>query len=160
MLFRRAVPADVPALVEVQRQGALLGLGHIFPQASHPFPRALIVERWLEELADPAVDVWILCDDDGITGFAATTGDELLHFGTAPATWGSGLASDLLGAVLRAAADQGRPLTRLWVFEANTRARRFYEKHGWQATGALRRGTTSPHPSLLEYQRLAIAGQP
>ena len=46
-----------------------------------------------------------------------------------PAAWGRGLGSRLLTAALEVVDD---PMT-LWVLEANERARRFYERHGWRA---------------------------
>jgi RimJ/RimL family protein N-acetyltransferase len=89
-----------------------------------------------------------------LSGFAATRAEELLHFGTSPATWGSGLSSDLHTAVLATfVATSDSPLARLRVFEANLRARRFYEKHGWRATGGRSRTSFPPHPELREYNR-------
>jgi RimJ/RimL family protein N-acetyltransferase len=155
VIFRPAVAEDVPALVEVQEAGAVLGLGHIFPQHTHPFPRHEITARWLSEIADPETHVYVCTDEFGaITGFAATRGDELLHFGTAPATWGQGLASALHSAVLAVLCETaGSPRARLRVFEDNHRARRFYEKHGWRTTGTRSRSPFEPHPELLEYER-------
>jgi ribosomal protein S18 acetylase RimI-like enzyme len=155
VIFRRAAASDVDSLVDIQQAGAVLALGHIFPQNLHPFPRDAIVRRWLAEIADPGTQVYLSTDDGGrVTGFAATRSDELLHFGTAPATWGSGLASSLHDAVLATFAEAGiGPLIRLHVFDANARARRFYEKHGWRATGRRNRSSFSPHPELIEYHR-------
>ena len=48
---------DVRRLVEVQREAAVVGLGHIFPQDTHPFPTERVRERWLAEIDDP--DAWI-----------------------------------------------------------------------------------------------------
>ena len=155
VIFRRATASDVDSLVDIQQAGAVLALAHIFPQNLYPFPRAAIVSRWLAEIADPETRVYVFTDDGGrVTGFAATRSDELLHFGTAPATWGSGLASSLHEAVLATFAGAGAgPLIRLRVFEANARARRFYEKHGWRATGRRNRSSFPPHPELVEYHR-------
>jgi L-glutamine:scyllo-inosose aminotransferase/L-glutamine:2-deoxy-scyllo-inosose/3-amino-2,3-dideoxy-scyllo-inosose aminotransferase len=49
----------------------------------------------------PDIDVYVIENDDGaVAGFAATRGGELLHFGTAVETWGSGLAARVnIGAV-------------------------------------------------------------
>ncbi len=43
------------------------------------------------------------------------------------------------------------PQVRLRVFAENRRARQFYEKLGWMATGAETRTSFPPHPTLLEY---------
>jgi ribosomal protein S18 acetylase RimI-like enzyme len=64
------------------------------------------------------------------------------------------VASSLHDAVLASFAEAGvGPMIRLRVFEANARARRFYEKHGWRATGRRTRTSFPPHPELLEYHR-------
>ena len=105
--LRAAVSADVPAMVDIQHAGALCSLTHIFPQDAYPFPRVAIESRWLSEVADPDVTVYVIEYDDGRgVGFAAVRGNELLHFGTAVETWGSGLAAaahDLLIDEIRAA---------------------------------------------------------
>jgi RimJ/RimL family protein N-acetyltransferase len=161
VLFREATAQDISALVDVQQDGAVRGLSHIFPQERFPFPRAAIVQRWFDEIADPATAAYVSTDDAGaVTGFAATRGSELLHFGTSPSTWGSGLAGELHDAVLRtlaktAPSDVTR--IRLRVFEANTRARRFYERRGWVTTGLRSRTSFPPHPELVEYARVLTA---
>lgn len=143
--------ADLPTLIDVQQAGAVLGMAAIFPQDTHPFPRDAIVARWREEIGDPTVDTYVAVDDGGhITGFAATTGSELLHFGTAVETWGDGTAHELHDVVVdRMCAGGGKPV--LYVFAENHRARRFYEKHGWRPTGASHTSGFAPHPLLLEY---------
>jgi RimJ/RimL family protein N-acetyltransferase len=155
MIVRPASATDVEALVDVQQAGAVRGLAHIFPQDRYPFPREVIVQRWLDEIADPDLHVYVSADESGaITGFAATASNELRHFGTAPWWWGTGLASDLHDAMLQvfAAAAVG-PTIRLYVFEANARARRFYEKHDWRGTGSTRLTSFAPNPVLIEYER-------
>ena len=132
-------------------------LSHVFPQDTHPFPRAAVLRRWTSEIADPDINVYVSTDTAGnLTGFAATRDTELLHFGTAVRTWGTGLAVDLhaevLGAlVLTAGADAERVWLR--VFEENHRARRFYEKLGWTQTGQRTHSSFSPHPVLVHYDR-------
>lgn len=156
MILRAAHSADVDALLDVQQPAAIEGLGHIFPQDQHPFSRTAVAERWLLEIADPGVDVYLYTEEDGsIRGFAAVRSHELLHFGTALPTWGTGLASRLHDALLRVTAQTlGTPTTlTLRVFDENHRARRFHAKHGWQPTGRTSRTTFAPHPLLLEYER-------
>jgi RimJ/RimL family protein N-acetyltransferase len=154
MILRPATSADVDALLDVQQPGAVEGLGHIFPQDQHPFPRQTIASRWLREIADPKVDVYLYTGHDGtIQGFAAVRLYELLHFGTALSTWGTGLASRFHDALLDATARDTTAATfMLRVFEENRRARRFYEKHGWRPTGRSSRTTFPPFPRLLEYE--------
>lgn len=149
--LRPMEPADLPELVEVQERGAVLGLADVFPQAEHPFPAHEIRDRWQRELDDPAVTAYVAVGAGGrIGGFAARRDGELLHFGTAPETWGTGLAAWLHDAVV-ATWPPGVHRLRLEVFAGNRRARRFYERRGWTATGAESRTSYPPHPTLLEY---------
>lgn len=153
--LRPMTVADLDAVLRVQREGAIAGLGHIFDQTRFPFPTEVVRHRWATEIAEEGIDCFVIVDRSGaVAGFAAIRGAELLHFGTALATWGTGLAGaahDALLALLRAA---GHTETRLRVFEANHRARRFYERRGWVAAGD--RTTTSfpPRPVLLGYARV------
>jgi RimJ/RimL family protein N-acetyltransferase len=154
VLLRDASLCDLPALLDVQHSGALQALTHIFPQDTHPFPRAEIHARWAAEIANPAVEVYVIERDEGhIAGFAAIRDSELLHFGTAVETWGSGLAAAAHDQIMERLAATGAARARLRVSEDNHRARRFYEKLGWRRTGRLSRTSFAPHPVLLEYER-------
>lgn len=145
--------SDLPALMDVQHSGALQALAHIFPQDDYPFPRATIQSRWAAEIANPDVDVYVIEHDEGqIAGFAAIRDNELLHFGTAVETWGTGLAAAVYSQLIEQLAATGAANARLRVFEQNHRARRFYEKLGWRRTDRVSRTTFPPHPVLLEYE--------
>jgi len=52
-----------------------------------------------------------------------------------PSHWGTGLATVLHGAALRAAAERGFSEMRLFTPTGQARARRFYEREGWTAWG-------------------------
>lgn len=152
MHFRPATEPDLVELVGMQEAAAVVALAHVFPQDTHPFPREAVLERWRAELQDPDVAVYVSTDHaDRITGFAARRHDELLHFGTAITTWGTGLASALHDALV---ATYPPGLSRIWlrVFEQNRRGRRFWEKHGWTSTGRTSRSPFAPHPVLVEYE--------
>ena len=155
VVVRLAAAKDLDAMLEIQQQGAFAGLANIFPQDQYPFPRSTIRQRWVAELDDPATYVYV-CVEGEIVGFAATRGNELLHFGTAVGTWGSGIGEQfhdvLLGELTRTAPAACRSF-RLSVFEANTRARRFYERLGWRATERHTRSTFAPYAVLVEYRR-------
>lgn len=152
--IREASAEDVAAILSIQEPAAVKGLGHSFPQDAHPFPREAVEARWHAELADPAIAVYVAVDaHGGVTGFAARQDDQLLHFGTAVETWGSGLAQRLHDELVDSFPSS---VTRfgLRVFAENRRARRFYEKLGWFETGAESRTQFPPHPVLVEYARL------
>lgn len=150
--FRPMTVDDLPALMPVQERGAVTGLARVFPQDTHPFPRATVEDRWREELGDPGIAAYVATAGatGDLVGFAARRGDELLHFGTAVETWGSGLAAWLHDELLATYPSGAGPL-RLRVFAENHRGRRFYEKLGWLPTGRESRTSFPPHPVLVEY---------
>lgn len=149
--LRSMAADDLAPLLVVQEQGAVAGLSDVFPQATHPFPREDVRQRWQAELADPGITAFVAVGpDDGIVGFAARRGDEILHFGTALETWGSGLAVWLHDALVATYPPEISRL-RLRVFAGNGRGRRFYENLGWVPTGVESRTSFPPHPILLEY---------
>jgi RimJ/RimL family protein N-acetyltransferase len=153
VIFRAATLDDVEAILDVQQPGAVLAFSHIFPQDEHPFPRTALTDRWRGEIADPGTRVYVSTGETGaVSGFAATRGAVLLHFGTAVATWGTGLARELHDAVVRELAGTGATHVRLHCLEQNRRARRFYEKLGWRPTGEQTRSPFAPYPVLLEYE--------
>lgn len=145
--------ADVPAVLAVQEPGAIAALAAVFPQEHYPFPRDEIAERWLVEIDDPSIECFAIIRDAAVAGFAATRGDELLHFGTAVEHWGTGLATRAHDALLSHLAERGIDRAWLRVFTGNGRARRFYERLGWQPTGEATRSTYPPCPELLHYER-------
>lgn len=75
----------------------------------------------------PGSEVWVAESGGRVVGFAAVHGDDLDHLYVDPLAQGQGLGDRLL-----AAATAGREHLELWVFQRNTGARRFYERHGWQ----------------------------
>ena len=91
--------ADLAELLDVQEPGAVRGLEHIFPQETRPFPRDELRARWLREIADAEVSVYV-AEEHRLVGLAATRADEFLHFGTAVHTWGTGLATEVHDEVL------------------------------------------------------------
>lgn len=151
VIVRQMTEDDLPELIDLQQAAAVAGLAAVFPQDRFPFPREAIIARWQDEIRDPAIDTYVALDDGGhLVGFAALAGSELLHFGTAVDTWGSGAASELHDVVVGLLRTRDREPV-LFVFADNGRGRRFYEKHGWHRTGVTRHGTFAPYPLLLEY---------
>jgi ribosomal protein S18 acetylase RimI-like enzyme len=71
---------------------------------------------------------WVACEGDAVVGFIALTDDDHVgHLYLRPGHTGRGIGAELL-----ARAKELRP-SGLWlyVFQANTGARRFYERHGF-----------------------------
>ncbi|TIO06565.1 GNAT family N-acetyltransferase [Mesorhizobium sp.] len=72
-----------------------------------------------------------------IAGFIAVSGEWVEQLYLDPAWTGRGIGSRLL-----TEATVGLPVVKLYCFQSNTGARRFYERHGFRV-GALRSGTNN-----------------
>jgi GNAT superfamily N-acetyltransferase len=68
-------------------------------------------------------------DDTGIISFLAQQGEEVRQLYTRPDRIGRGAGTQLI----EAAKSSGVAALELWCFQANTRARRFYEASGFRA---------------------------
>ena len=68
------------------------------------------------------------------------------------AQWGSGVARALMEAAVEDATKRGFTALRLFVAEGQARARRFYEREGWQSTGEPFFDAV-PGLSMVEYRR-------
>ena len=152
-LLRPMTADDLDELLIVQRDGAVVALNNIFPQDEYPFPLDAVRRRWAEELDAPAIDCFVIQRAGAIAGFVAIKGNQFLHFGTAVQAWGSGLAGRAHDATIMLWRKRAYDHAWLRVFEANQRARRFYERRGWQPTGERSRSTFAPQPVLLTYRR-------
>ena len=76
-----------------------------------------------------AGDVGFLCWQE------TDEGSEIVALHTLPESWGTGTGHALLAETLNRI---GRQDVFLWAFEENTRARKFYEKHGFRWDGSRR----------------------
>ncbi|HET8619403.1 MAG TPA: GNAT family N-acetyltransferase [Acidimicrobiales bacterium] len=77
-------------------------------------------------------DVWVIDEGAGIAALLVLDGEWIDQLYVDPDHFGKGHGSTLI-----AVAKRQRPAgLKLWTFEANVRARRFYERHGFVVTGA------------------------
>ena len=130
---------------ELQRAASLAGMSHVFPPDRYPYPDAAIRERWRSFPGQV-----LLAEEDGVpVGVAAVDGCWLHGFYVRPESWGTDVAVTLHDAALAAIADC--PDVKLWVLEANQRARRFYEKRGWRPNGETRVVEYPPNPLDVGY---------
>ncbi|MCK9444400.1 MAG: GNAT family N-acetyltransferase [Tissierellaceae bacterium] len=65
--------------------------------------------------------------------------------------WGKGLATKLMDVVINILKEEGCKQVSLWVYEVNTRARRFYEKCGFIFDGNKKHSHFSNKPIELRY---------
>ncbi len=86
--------------------------------------RRFVAHVMLKECAVTVVE-----DDTGIIAFLARQGEEVRQLYTRPDRIGRGAGTQLIAA----AKSSGVAALELWCFQANTRARRFYEARGFRA---------------------------
>jgi GNAT superfamily N-acetyltransferase len=104
------------------------------------------VARYRAGLAEPPPDVgaWVAERGGEIVGIAVRSGCELRDLYVVPEAWGTGVGSGLMDAALAAMRAGECGEASLWVGEANARARRFYEREGWQSSGETRVSQLGP----------------
>jgi L-amino acid N-acyltransferase YncA len=152
-IVRDASLGDAPAIADLHVRSWQVAYRGIVPDAildglSIEARREFWVRAITRAGTDASTDarIWVVEEAGVVRGFAATrpSRDDDAAPGTgevnaiylAPEAWGRGLGPKLLE---RAAADllaRGFSPLVLWVIEANTRGRRFYERAGWRPDGA------------------------
>ena len=79
---------------------------------------------------------FLMGDEQGFLCWRETgEGAEIVAIHSLPESWGSGLGHAMLTQALEQIGDHP---VHLWAFKENTRARRFYEKHGFHWDGTER----------------------
>ena len=123
------------------------------------------VPSWETFTTAPEHQVFVIEDGSHIAGYAhvcasrdepdSSTG-EVTSIYVLPSLWRKGLGTALLRTAERALIAQGHHSITLWVLEANTLARQFYERSGYLADGAAK---LHPKSGLreLRYRRSARA---
>jgi ribosomal protein S18 acetylase RimI-like enzyme len=148
--IRRARPEDADAIAAVHVRAWKTAFCGLLPQdyldALRPEDR---LGQWQEALSSSPWPVVLVGEEDGrVTGFVAVApsgdagaGDDVGEVQTVyldPGAWGSGRGAMLLEAGLGELERTGFARATLWVLHSNERARRFYERHGWTADGAVK----------------------
>lgn len=180
MAIRSAVENDAYAIARVQILAWRQAYAGMMPPAFlDRMDSVRRVTSWRRALSSPtAMRTDVVLDPAGeIIGFfvygpsrdddAAVGTGELVAINLLPAHWRQGLGRKMMARLLAAAAECRWQALTLWVLEANMRARRFYEAHGFKADGASQvdSNLTGVPLQLLRYRRLLplplpLAGEP
>jgi RimJ/RimL family protein N-acetyltransferase len=144
--IREATPDDVGALAAVHADAVALAYAGVFDAAEPPPAPEHLMGRWATLLATPRSWVGVLDDGGTVAGMIgvrpspdadadADTG-ELVGLHVHPSHWGQGHGGWLVEEAELTAGALALPRLRLWVLEANIRARRMYVRRGWERDGA------------------------
>lgn len=145
--YRTAGPTDAPDLSELGTRTFTDTFGHLYqPDDLALFLNTHTRQAWAKELADPAFAVRVAEQDGRLIGYAKLgpphlpfeprgEAAELRQLYVIEAAKGAGIARTLIDWVIEQARDRRADHLYLSVFTDNHRARRFYEKIGFEAEG-------------------------
>jgi len=121
--IRRAGAADAPAIADVFLASF---------KATYAFSLAHSddsVRDWIRDVMVPIHESWVALDDGRVVGWMALGPGELDQLYVAPDRLGERIGRRLLDVAKERSPDG----LRLYTFQVNTRARRFYERNGFVA---------------------------
>jgi len=145
--FRDARPEDAAALAELGRRTFTETFGHLYtPENLAAFLVNHVEERWAEELASPEFSVRVAEAEDELVAYAKIGPPTLPFEPRGPSTelrqfyilkpWhGTGMAEELMEWAIAEARRRGAEDLYLSVFVDNHRARRFYDRYGFEFVG-------------------------
>jgi GNAT superfamily N-acetyltransferase len=152
--IRAGTRADADAVTDVQVASWRAGYAHVFPDSllyadDFDSSRRTFWNNWRFEAGHRIAVVVTGADDESgerVIGFCSygpererarghTGRGEIWAFYLHPDFWGSGAATNLMEYVEQRLRAEGFGTAVLWVLDDNPRARRFYERHGWTASG-------------------------
>lgn len=152
MRTRFATPDDADAIGRIHTVAWRVGYEHVFGAENlATIDEAARTERWrarLEAATDTdGADVLVVEDaTDEVVGWTTSgpsfdeddrAADAELHgLYVSPAAWGTGAAAELHRVTLARLRERGFREATLWVLDDNPRARRFYEREGWELDDA------------------------
>ena len=145
--YRSATAADAEALAELGAQTFTDTFGHLYqPGDLELFLQNHSPENWDKELNDPAFEVRVAERDGELVGYVKLgpphlpfeprgKAAELRQLYVVEEMKGQGVADALIRWVIDRARDMRADYLYLSVFTDNHRARRFYEKYGFEPEG-------------------------
>jgi len=141
LLVRPATEDDVPGIVDAYLDSWRGGYEGLMSEREIEVQVELRREHdWRRAILSTTSEVVVGLSDGRIVGVAQSTElsdpardlPEMTMLYVRPAAWGQGIAPALLGTATGWIADRGHRAARLRVVEGQARARRFYEREGWQ----------------------------
>lgn len=139
-MIRRATVDDASRIAEILVFTKRMNYRRIFQNDKVSFGEIQVyplVKEYLDS-PDKLEHIWVY-DDVFVKGMIHIEGDKIVELYVDTFFENQGIGGELIRFAI-----EKRNCCHLWVLEKNTDARRFYEKHGFVATGArtLETGTT------------------
>ena len=125
--IRKSTSLDLARIAEILVFNYRLNFYPIFKNDEYYFSE-LQVPSQMEQFADHIQSIWVY-DDGAVKGFIEIENGEVKKLFVEPALHGNAIGS----ALLTYAINEHHAHT-LWALEKNTRAIRFYERHGFSRT--------------------------
>ncbi|QFU89264.1 GNAT family N-acetyltransferase [Amycolatopsis sp. YIM 10] len=133
---RPATSADAAAIARIWYPGWRdAHLGNVPDALLAVRTEASFGERAARRVIDPATRTAVAEAGGEVAGFVMVVDDEVEQVYVSAGHRGSGVAGLLLAEAERLVAGNGHRSAWLAVVAGNTRARRFYERHGWADEG-------------------------
>lgn len=145
--YRSGTIEDAPAIDRVFRDSFCATFAHLYrPRDLAAFLEQFTLEAWRVELADPAYGFEVAEDATGIVGYAKLGPVKfpldteraailLSQLYVAPDHVGAGIGAALMERGIAQARLRAKDELYLTVFIDNDRARRFYERYGFEIVG-------------------------
>lgn len=145
--YRDAAASDAAPLRELFAESFLETFGHLYrPSDLQEFLDTNSLDKWQDNLADPQVAIRVAEMDGELAGFVELAPKKLPYETAAPvielrrlylrsSAHGRGIGDELMKWALHEANARGAQEIVLSVFIDNHRARRFYERYGFEAVG-------------------------
>lgn len=138
---RRATTSDTEAVADLYLRAlkaASAYIPHVHTDAE--------TRTWIARHVIPHMETWLAEDADrALTGMLVLDGDFIDQLYVEPTLTGQGIGAGLLGFAKRERPDG----LRLWTFESNVGAQRFYERHGFVARDRTDGDNEQGEPDIL-----------
>ncbi len=125
--IRKATIDDLARIAEIEIFNYRLNFYPIFKNDGYYFSE-LQVPALMKEYESIVDNMWVY-DDGAVKGIIQIESQEIKKLFVEPVLQGNGIGSKLL-----AYAIENHNANTLWALEKNTRATRFYERHGFKIT--------------------------
>jgi ribosomal protein S18 acetylase RimI-like enzyme len=145
--YRNGVAGDGKAVAELFRESFIATFGHLYAQEDlYSFLEGVTGQAFEDELASPEFTFQLAEDSGRLAGFVKLGPDnlpgealpgtiELYQFYVLEPWHGSGIARELMDWAIDESRRQGARYLTLTVYIDNHRARRFYERYGFEEVG-------------------------